>query len=83
MTPDQSARLAVYLINSGSGHPCADTGLRMTQQNGKDVLTATDGVSSPAMTSLAPGQQQLVRIIVMQPGIQEQAGSSHVSREGY
>ena len=46
------------------------------RKNGKDVLVATgEVVSSPAMTSLAPGQQQLVRIIVMQPGIRAQEQS--------
>lgn len=65
---------AVYLTNSGKAAIHAQIRVyEWTQQNGKDVLTATDEVvSSPAMTSLAPGQQQLVRIIVMQPGIREQ-----------
>ena len=60
---------AVYLTNSGKAAIHAQIRVyEWTQQNGKDVLTATDEVvSSPAMTSLAPGQQQLVRIIVMQP----------------
>lgn len=68
---------AVYLTNSGKAAIHAQIRVyEWTQQNGKDVLTATDEVvSSPAMTSLAPGQQQLVRIIVMQPGIREQEQS--------
>ncbi|WP_320721135.1 fimbria/pilus periplasmic chaperone [Enterobacter sp. 296B2] len=68
---------AVYLTNSGKAAIHAQIRVyEWTQQNGKDVLTATDEVvSSPAMTSLAPGQQQLVRIIVMEPGIREQEQS--------
>ena len=68
---------AVYLTNSGKAAIHAQIRVyEWTQQNGKDVLTATDKVvSSPAMTSLAPGQQQLVRIIIMEPGIREQEQS--------
>lgn len=68
---------AVYLTNSGKAAIHAQIRVyEWTQQNGKDVLTTTDEVvSSPAMTSLAPGQQQLVRIIVMDPGIREQEQS--------
>ena len=70
---DQRAA-AVYLTNSGKAAIHAQIRVyEWTQKNGKDVLVATgEVVSSPAMTSLAPGQQQLVRIIVMQPGIRAQ-----------
>ncbi|EOF9297622.1 molecular chaperone [Enterobacter bugandensis] len=68
---------AIYLTNSGKAAIHAQIRVyEWSQQNGKDVLMATDEVvSSPAMTSLAPGQQQLVRIIVMAPGIREQEQS--------
>ncbi|MDH1127443.1 molecular chaperone [Enterobacter sp. GD03975] len=68
---------AVYLTNSGKTAIHAQIRVyEWSQKNGKDVLEATEEVvSSPAMTSLAPGQQQLVRIIVMQPGAHEQEQS--------
>ncbi|EPT4022077.1 fimbrial biogenesis chaperone [Enterobacter roggenkampii] len=73
---DQRAA-AIYLTNSGKAAIHAQIRVyEWTQKNGKDVLVATgEVVSSPAMTSLAPGQQQLVRIIVMQPGIRAQEQS--------
>lgn len=73
---DQRAT-AIYLTNSGKAAIHAQIRVyEWTQKNGKDVLVATgEVVSSPAMTSLAPGQQQLVRIIVMQPGIRAQEQS--------
>ncbi|HAS1787169.1 molecular chaperone [Enterobacter pasteurii] len=68
---------AVYLTNSGKSAIHAQIRVyEWSQKNGKDVLAATEEVvSSPAMTSLAPGQQQLVRIIVMRPGLNEQEQS--------
>lgn len=73
---DQRAA-AVYLTNSGKAAINAQIRVyEWTQKNGKDVLVSTgEVVTSPAMTSLAPGQQQLVRIIVMQPGIRAQEQS--------
>ncbi|UNC51744.1 fimbrial biogenesis chaperone [Enterobacter huaxiensis] len=75
---DSSQRAtAVYLTNSGDTPIHAQIRVYdWTQANGKDVLTPTDDVvSSPAMTALAPGQQQLVRIIVLQPGARPQEQS--------
>ncbi|WP_343646930.1 fimbria/pilus periplasmic chaperone [Enterobacter sp.] len=75
---DSSQRAtAVYLTNSGDTPIHAQIRVYdWTQANGKDVLTPTDDVvSSPAMTALAPGQQQLVRIIVLQPGVRQQEQS--------
>jgi fimbrial chaperone protein len=73
---DQRAT-AVYLTNSGNTPIHAQIRVYdWTQENGQDRLTQTDAVvSSPAMTSLAPGQQQLVRIIVLQPGARAQEQS--------
>ena len=73
---DQRAT-AVYLTNSGNTPIHAQIRVYdWTQENGLDRLTQTDAVvSSPAMTSLAPGQQQLVRIIVLQPGARAQEQS--------
>ncbi|MEG4686298.1 molecular chaperone [Enterobacter cloacae] len=68
---------AVTLTNTGKAAIHAQIRVyEWTQKNGQDVLVATNEVvSSPAMTALAPGQQQLVRIIVMQPGIHTQEQS--------
>lgn len=68
---------ALYLTNSGDTPIHAQIRVYdWTQANGKDVLTPTDEiVSSPAMTALAPGQQQLIRIIVLQPGARQQEQS--------
>lgn len=68
---------AVFLTNSGDTPIHAQIRVYdWTQANGKDHLTPTDEVvSSPAMTALAPGQQQLVRIIVLQPGVRQQEQS--------
>lgn len=76
MQSDQRAA-AVTLTNSGKTAIHAQLRVyEWTQKSGQDVLVATDKVvSSPAMTALAPGQQQLVRIIVMQPDIREQEQS--------
>lgn len=73
---DQRAA-AVYLTNSGDTPIHAQIRVYdWAQENGQDRLTQTDAVvSSPAMTSLAPGQQQLVRIIVLQPGARSQEQS--------
>lgn len=75
---DSSQRAtALYLTNSGDTPIHAQIRVYgWTQTNGKDLLTPTDDVvSSPAMTALAPGQQQLVRIIVLQPGTRQQEQS--------
>ena len=75
---DSSQRAtALYLTNSGDTPIHAQIRVYgWTQTNGKDLLTPTDAVvSSPAMTALAPGQQQLVRIIVLQPGTRQQEQS--------
>jgi fimbrial chaperone protein len=60
---------ALYLSNSG--HEPIQAQVRVaawTQVNGKDTLTATtDVVSSPAMTRIAPGSRQLVRVVMLNP----------------
>ena len=60
---------ALYLTNSGDTPIHAQIRVYdWTQSSGKDVLTLTNNVvSSPAVTSLAPGQRQLVRIVVLNP----------------
>lgn len=68
MTASQRAA-AIYVTNTGNAPIHAQIRVYdWAQSNGKDVLTLTDDVvSSPAMTALAPGQQQLVRVIVLKP----------------
>lgn len=60
---------ALYLSNSG--HEPIQAQVRVaswTQVNGKDTLAATtDVASSPAMTRIAPGKRQLVRVVVLNP----------------
>ena len=60
---------ALYLTNTGDQAIHAQIRVYdWTQSSGKDVLTLTNEiVSSPAVTSLAPGQRQLVRIVVLNP----------------
>lgn len=68
---------ALYLTNTGSQPIHAQIRVyHWTQAQGKDVLTLTDDVvSSPAVTSLLPGQQQLVRIVVLNPSERPQEQS--------
>ncbi|MGX9741161.1 fimbrial biogenesis chaperone [Pseudocitrobacter corydidari] len=60
---------ALYLSNTG--HEPIQAQVRVaawTQVNGKDTLTATtDVASSPAMTRIAPGNRQLVRVVMLNP----------------
>lgn len=62
---------ALYLTNTGTRAIHAQVRIYdWSQQAGRDVLTLTDKiVSSPAVASLEPGQQQLVRIVVLNPGL--------------
>lgn len=68
---------ALYLTNTGSEPIHAQIRVyQWSQPQGKDVLTLTDDiVSSPAATALKPGQQQLVRIVVLNPTAQPQEQS--------
>ncbi|MES0266179.1 fimbrial biogenesis chaperone [Citrobacter sedlakii] len=70
LNPHQRAA-ALYLTNTGDTPIHAQVRIYdWTQDDGKDVLTLTDDiVSSPAVASLEPGQQQLVRIVVLNPGL--------------
>lgn len=66
---DSQRAAALYLTNTGSQPIHAQIRVYdWSQSQGKDVLTLTDDiVSSPAVTALKPGQQQLVRIVVLNP----------------
>ncbi|HCR3983037.1 TPA: molecular chaperone [Kluyvera ascorbata] len=68
---------ALYLTNTGSEPIHAQIRVYdWSQSQGKDVLTLTDDiVSSPAVTALKPGQQQLVRIVVLNPMVHPQEQS--------
>lgn len=68
---------ALYLTNTGDQPIHAQIRVYdWTQSSGKDVLTQTNEVvSSPAVTSLAPGQRQLVRIVVLNPAPHSQEQS--------
>ncbi|EKZ5287281.1 fimbrial biogenesis chaperone [Klebsiella aerogenes] len=61
---------ALYVTNTGATPIHAQIRVyEWLQEDNKDVLRPTEKlISSPAMTSLAPGERQLVRIIVSQPG---------------
>lgn len=60
---------ALYLSNTG--HEPIQAQVRVAawaQVNGIDTLTATtDVASSPAMTRIAPGNRQLVRVVMLNP----------------
>lgn len=62
---------ALYVTNTGATSIHAQIRVyEWSQEDNKDVLRPTDKlISSPAMTSLSPGERQLVRIIVLQPGV--------------
>lgn len=76
MTTSQRAA-AIYVTNTGDAPIHAQIRVYdWTQNEGHDVLTLTDDVvSSPAMTALAPGQQQLIRVIVLKPSDHRQERS--------
>lgn len=68
---------ALYLTNTGTRDIHAQVRIyAWSQPAGKDVLTLTNEVvSSPAITALKPGQQQLVRIVVLNPVVRPQEQS--------
>lgn len=69
--------VALYLTNSGTKDIHAQVRIYdWSQSAGKDVLTPTNNVvSSPAVTALKPGQQQLVRVIIANPVAHQQEQS--------
>lgn len=60
---------ALYLSNNGDEPIQAQVRVASwTQINGKDTLTpTTDVASSPAMTRIAPGKRQLIRVVILNP----------------
>ncbi|WP_448099927.1 fimbrial biogenesis chaperone [Luteibacter jiangsuensis] len=66
--PSEKAQ-AVYLMNNGKEPLDAQIRIqRWTQQQGEDVLAASDDlVASPAIVKVAPGQRQVVRLVRREP----------------